>query len=187
MIYPKKLSSKNRDRIVNLLLLVTILISIILVIINGILNPQIPWSAITNASIIYVWVTVIYSIKKNTNIAAHVLVQMVAISLLLMYIDKSLIFKGWSVYVGMPIVFIVANITMLILSILYYKKYTKYAIYQLMIVFISLIQVILFFKGIMNLEILNIISILIALINFLVSIILSGKAFYKVLVCNFHL
>lgn len=187
MIYPKKLSGKNREKLVNTLLAISVIIGIILVIINGILNPMIPWSAIANAGIVYIWVTVIYSIKRNTNIAAHVLVQMIAISLLIMYIDNSLGFKGWSIYIGIPIVFIIANITMLVLSILYYKKYTKYAIYQLIIVFISLFQLILFFKEIMNLEILNIISIVIAIINFIVSIILSGKAFYKVLVCSFHL
>lgn len=187
MIYPKKLSSKKSEKIINILLAVSIIIAGLLILLNGILNPNIPWSAIANAGIIYIWITVMYSIKKNTNIAAHVLVQMIAISILVVYIDKRLGFQGWSTYIGVPIILIVANITMLIVSILSYKKYTKYAIYQLIIFFISMIQIILSSKGIIELKTLNIVSIVISLINFTVSIILSGKAFYKVLVCNFHI
>lgn len=187
MIYPKKLSNRKREIIINSLMIISALISIILVIINKKINPNIPWAAITNAGIIYIWITVMYSIKRNTNIAAHVLLQMIAISLFIYYIDNRLGFKGWSLYIGMPIVLIIANITMLILSIIFHKKYTKYAIYQLIIVLVSTFPVVLSSKGIIKLEILNIISIVISLINLTVSLILSGKAFYKVLECNFHL
>ncbi|MEG1142426.1 MAG: DUF6320 domain-containing protein, partial [Clostridia bacterium] len=73
MIYPKKISAKKTGIIIKGLLIISIIIGIILVIINKLTTPQIHWAAISNAGIIYVWVTVIYSINKNTNIAAHVM------------------------------------------------------------------------------------------------------------------
>ena len=187
MIYPDKLSSKKKNKLINVLLIISIMVSIILVLINKVTSPNIPWSGIANAGIIYIWITVIYSIKRNTNIAAHVLLQMIIISLVLLYIDNRLNFYGWSVYIGIPIILMVANVTMFVLTIVSYKKYTKYAIYQLIIVFLSLNQYILAYKGIMRLGVLNIVAIGISLFNFIVSLILSYKEFYRVLKCKFHM
>lgn len=81
----------------------------------------------------------------------------------------------------------VANVTMFVLTIVSFKKYTKYAIYQLIIVFLSLNQYILASRGIMELGLLNKIAIGISLFNFVVSIFLSYKEFYKALKCKFHM
>ena len=54
---------------------------------------------------------------------------MVIISLVLLYIDERLGFRGWSITIGIPIVIMAANVTMLVLSIICYKKYVKYAPY----------------------------------------------------------
>jgi len=187
MIYPQKLSSKNRDTLINILLISSIIIALVLVLINRLTTPNIPWAAISNAGIIYIWITVIYSIKRNTNIAAHVLLQMIIISLVLLYIDKRLGFYEWSIYIGIPIILMVANITMLVLAIVSHKNYTKYVIYQLIIIFTSLSQLALVLNGIIELRVLNIIAIGISLLNFVISLALSHKEFYKMLRCKFHM
>lgn len=187
MIYPQKISSKNTDKIIKILVLVSIALGVILFLINRTFTPNIPWSPITNAGIIYIWITVIYSIKRNANIAAHVLLQMIIMSLLLLYIDDKLSFRGWSIYIGIPIILMIANLTMLILAIVSYKKYTRYAIYQLIIVLISMIPIILLLKGFISFSILHIIAIGISLINFSISLALSYKDFYKTLICKFHI
>jgi len=187
MIYPKKLSSKKSEKLINALLIISIIIAVLLVLVNKITSPHIPWSAIANSGIIYIWITVIYSIKRNTNIAAHVLLQMIVISFLMLYIDKRLNFQRWSIYIGIPIVLIIANATMLILSIISYNKYSRYAMYQLVIVFLSIIPCILEIKGIIEFRILNIIAIGVSILNFVISIILSYKSFYKMIICKFHM
>ena len=187
MIYPQKLSSKKSDKLINALLICSVIITLMLFFINKITSPSIPWSGIANAGIIYIWITVLYSVKRNTNIAAHVLLQMIIVSILLLYIDNRLNFYGWSIYIGIPITIMVANVTMLVLSIVSYKKYTKYAIYQLVIVLLSMLQVVLAFNGIIELKILNNISIGVSLFNLIFSLILSCKDFVKVLICKFHM
>jgi len=187
MIYPQKLSSKNGDKLINILLIISIIIAVILVLINKITSPNIPWASIANAGIIYMWITVIYSIRRNTNIAAHVLLQMIAISAFIFYIDQRLNFRGWSIYIGIPIILMVANATMLVLSIVGYKKYIKYALYQLIIVFLSITQIVVVSKGIMPLGILNKIAIGISLFSFVISLSLSYKEFYKIIICKFHI
>ena len=137
MIYPQKLNNKKREIIFNLLIIISSILAILLIVINRLTTPEIHWSAIANCGIIYIWVTAIYSIKRSTNIGGHVLLQIIAISIVLLYIDKTAGFTGWSIHIGIPIVLIVANATMLILTMISYRKYVRYAIYQLAIIFIS--------------------------------------------------
>ena len=187
MIYPQKLSSKKSDHLIYALLSGSIIIGIILVIINRITSPNVRWAGIANAGIIYTWITVIYSIKRNRNIASHVLLQMLIISLVLLYIDNRLGAFGWAIHIGVPITLMAANITMLVLAIVSYKNYTRYAMYQLIIVLGSIIQIIPAFIGIIEFGMLNQISIGISLLNLAISIVLRYKEFWKMLVCKFHM
>ena len=109
MIYPKKLSSKKGELVLKILLLVSILIAILLVVINKLTTPNISWAAIANGGIVYIWIIVLYSINKNVNIAGHVMVQTIAISLLTLFIDYKLGFSGWSINISIPIIIIIAN------------------------------------------------------------------------------
>ena len=129
MIYPKKLSSKKGELVLKILLIVSILIAILLLVINKLTTPNISWAAIANGGIVYIWIIVLYSINKNVNIAGHVMVQTIAISLLTLFIDYKLGFSGWSINISIPIIIIIANVSMLILTIVSHRKYIKYAIY----------------------------------------------------------
>ena len=104
MIYPQKMTSKKSNELVNMLIISSIMIGTVMFIINKFTSPTIPWSAIANAGLIYVWITVLYSIRRNTNLAGHVLLQIITMSLVIFYIDKRLNFHGWSIYIGIPII-----------------------------------------------------------------------------------
>ena len=110
MLYPQKISAKKCNFIKRLLIVITVLISIILIIINKLTTPKIPWAALSIAGMIYIWVTAIYSINRNTNIASHVLVQIIIISILVVYIDYTLGFKRWSINIAIPILIMTANV-----------------------------------------------------------------------------
>jgi len=187
MIYPKKLSNRKSKIIINILLVITTIISAILVLINKLTTPNISWSYISILGIIYIWITTIYSIKRNTNIAAHVLLQMVITSIVVFSIDKLLNYRGWSISIAIPIIVIAANTTMLILEIFSYKKYVRYAIYQLIIVCISIIQFIIAINCNIDFKVLNIVSVGISMLNFLISMIFSYKELYKTIICKFHI
>lgn len=162
-------------------------IAILLLIINRFTTPGIPWAALVNAGILYAWITVIYSIKKNINIAGHVLVQIIALSVLTAYIDYELGWRAWSINIAIPIMIIAANITMLILTIVSYKKYVRYAIYQLIIVLFSMLPIILIRENIMKSGILNIISSGICFINFILCLVLCTKDIKEAIIRKFHI
>lgn len=187
MIYPQKLSSKKGEAVLKILLGTSVLLGIILVIINKLTTPNIHWAALANCGIIYIWITVIYSIKKGTNIAGHVLIQTIAISAATLYIDDRIGFRGWSINIAIPIILITANVTMLILTIITRKNYIKYAIYQLMIVLITLVSMWLILEQIIKLRILSNITIIISVINLLFSLILCFKDVKEALIRKFHM
>ena len=137
--------------------------------------------------IIYTWITVMYSIKSGNNIAGHVFIQTVLISIVTIYIDKSIGFTGCSIYIANPITLITANSTMSILTMISHKKYIKYAIYQLIIVLISMFPIILFLKNIMELKLLNNISIGVSIFNLIISLILCYKDIKDEIIRKFHM
>ena len=94
MIYPQKINSKKGDKIIYSLITASIIVAVILFVINKLTTPQIHWAALANCGIIYTWLTVMYSIKKGTNIAGHVLIQTILVSIVLLYIDKTIGYHG---------------------------------------------------------------------------------------------
>lgn len=187
MIYPQKLNSKKGDIILKVFILVSIFLAILLVIINKLTTQSIPWAALANGGIVYIWVTVFYSIRKNINIAGHVLLQTIAISLLSVYIDYELGLKGWSFNIVIPILIMIANITMLVLTIVSHKKFIKYAIYQLIIVLLSSLPLILLAENIIQNRTLTIISIGISILNLLFSLVLCTKDIKEIIIRKFHM
>lgn len=187
MIYPEKVKAKKSDKIIKILVGVSIGIAIMLLLINKLATPNIPWAALANAGILYSWITVMYSIRKNVNIAGHVLLQTIALSILTVYIDYQLGFKGWSINIAIPIMIMIANITMLVLTIVSYKKYMKYAIYQLMIVLFSMLPVVLITENMVQNKTLSIIASCISILNFVLCLILCAKDMKEAIIRKFHM
>lgn len=187
MIYPKKLNVKNSEKILHLSLVISLVVAIILIVINRLTTPGMPWAALANCGIVYIWITVIYCIKKNINIAGHVLIQTIAISIVTLYIDDKLGFKGWSLDIAIPIILIVANTTMLILTMVSRKKYIKYAIYQLMLVILSLAPVFFLMNNLMELKVLSKISIIISALNLTITLILCYKDVKEAVIRKVHM
>ena len=187
MLYPNKLNRKKGEFIIKILIGVSIIIAVLLIIINKICTPQVRWAGLANAGIIYIWITVLYSINRNTNIAAHVLLQMIAISILTIYIDYKTGLIGWSINLAIPIVIIIANISMLVLTMVSYKKYIRYAIYQLMVCIFSFIPVYFIYENLVGNKIISYIAMGISVINFILTICLCAKDVWQAIIRKFHM
>ena len=186
MIYPKKINASKGEIIIKIMIAISILLAILLTIINKLTSPNIPWAAIANSGIIYIWIITIYSINRNVNIAGHVVVQTIAVSLLTVFIDYKIGFRGWSLSLAIPIILIVANLAMLILTIVSHKKYFRYAIYQLFILISSILPAILIGEKIVKEPIMGIIAIGISILNLFITIILSARDLKEAVKRKFH-
>lgn len=187
MIYPKKINASNGEIITKIMLAISIIVAIVLTVINKLTTPNIPWAALANSGIIYIWVITIYSIHRNVNIAGHVVVQTIAVSLLTVFIDYKIGFKGWSLSLAIPIILIIANLAMLILTIVSHKKYLRYAIYQLFILIFSILPAILIGEKIVTEPIMGIIATGISILNLIITIILSAKDLKEAVIRKFHM
>ena len=170
MIYPKKLNSRKSEKIFNIFLVASIIIGIILVIVNKLTTPDIPWAALTNLGIIYIWAIIIYCTKKSSNIAGHILLHMICASIIVLFIDKQFGAIGWSISIAIPIILMTANITMLILTIVSYKKYIKYAIYQLIILMLSFVPCLFILNNKLTFGVLGQISFIVSILNLIITI-----------------
>ena len=178
MLYPK-LNHVKRN---NIILIISIAISIILIdvllLINVLVDKTNHWSLLCVAGILYVYGTIIYTKKRNINIASNVFVQCLLVSLLIIAIDYFIGFSGWSLNISIPIVVIVANSTLMILTIVSRKRYMKYAMYHVLTFLFSMIPLILMFMGIIQNKVLTIVSSSIAAFSLLLTIILCGRAMW---------
>lgn len=187
MLYPQKLNRKKSDLIIKIMIGVSVAIAFLLVLINHLATPKVHWAGLANAGILYVWITVMYSINKNTNIAAHVLLQTIAISLLTVYIDYKTGMKGWSFNLAIPIIIIVANVTMLVLTIVSHKKYIRYSIYQLIICMLSLIPIFLVHENVAKNVVMSYVASGISAVNFVLTICLCARDVKEEVVRKFHM
>lgn len=132
-LYPNIINIKTSDIVLNILTIISEVICVVSVILNAIFTPNFKWSYIVILGIVYTWITVMYSIKKTVNIASHVLLQTFIDSILVILLDVIIGYRGWSIWLALPIIICTSNITMLVLTIITRKKYFKYAIYQIML------------------------------------------------------
>lgn len=187
MFYPQKINAKKTDIIIKIAILISIIAGILLVVINRLVSPKIHWAGYCNAGIIYIWITVLYSINKNVNIARHLFIQMLAISALCVYIDCKIGFEAWSINIAIPIIVIIINISMLILSIANRNNYIHYAIYQLLIVLVSLIPIFLVYEKLVNDKTLSVVATSVSGVNLLLSLLLHRKDIKEEIVRKFHI
>ena len=115
------------------------------------------------------------------------MIQTLAISLLTAYIDYRIGFRGWSIEIAIPIIIIISNLTMLILTIVSYKRYIRYAIYQLIIVLFSALPAVFMTERIIHNNALSIIATIISLLNFIICLVFCSKDIKEAIVRKFHM
>lgn len=187
MLYPEITNFKKTNRILKWLIFLSILVSAVCVLINSLCTKQIHWSILCVGGVIYILITTLYSVKKNVNIASHIMVQMICACILLVVIDYSVGYKGWSLNFGIPIAIEAANIAIFVLTIISHKKYFQYVIYQLIIFAISLVPVVLYFMHITTDWLAMTISTGIAVVTLLLTVILCGKDVKEEIQRAFHI
>ena len=187
MIYPKKINSKKIDVFLRILGSIVVLLSILLLIINKLTTPNIYWSHLCIFGFVYTYLTIRYSITKTSNIANHVMIQTILLVILMYFIDYRTGYKGWSISISLPILIIISNIAMFIITIINYKHYEKYATSQLIIVLLSLSTIYFIYKGYITANALIIISISISIFNFVVSLFLCHRDFKEDIIRKFNI
>lgn len=186
-LYPKIRNINRIDKVMLIMTIISFVIGITSLIVNHFVTQHFKWSLLVIVGVIYTWITVMNSIKKNVNIASRVMLQVILIDILCVVLDWIIGYKGWSFTIAIPISIITANVTMLILLMCAFKIYARYIIYQLIIFVWSMIPAVLCLIGWVPTNILTIIATPIAVFSLLLTIVLFAKEVNEEMKKRFHL
>lgn len=188
MLYPKVMDVRKGNKIYNLMIFISAAVYIICKIVNVLCTKDFNWSLIVLLGIIYGWTTVIYALRKHTNISAHVLLHTILLIALTYGLDKYVFdFQGWSIKYALPIILIVANSIMLVLTIVAMKKYMSYAFSHLMILIFSFLPLIAYRMNYSCIFPLVMVVLGIAVISFLLTFIFCRRFLIETLHKTLHL
>lgn len=169
-----------------LFMFISILSAVTSVVTNYLTYNGVIWSAITIAAIIYFWVIMSYSIKRNRNIASQILVQVLCTSIITVIMDNSIGYIGWSVNHVIPEIMILANISVLILVIVNRMYWHTYVLNQIVIAICGLIPGVLFLCGVIKVPLPTIIATATSFIVLVVTMIFGDKSIGSELKRRFH-
>jgi hypothetical protein len=149
--YPTiEVSPQKYNIIKRIFLFISIFSAAASIITNYLTYSGVIWSAITISAIIYFWVIMTYSIKRNRNIASHILVQVLCISFITVVMDKSIGYIGWSINHVIPELLILANVAVLIIVFVNRMYWNTYILNQIVIAVCGLIPGVLFLCGLVQ-------------------------------------
>ena len=186
--YPEiKLNPHKYNIIKRTFIFISILSGITTAITNYLTYNGVMWSVITITAIIYFWIMMAYSIRRNTNIASKILVQVLGAAILTVIMDYSIGYSGWSVNHVIPEIITLANISVLILVIINRMYWHTYVINQIIIAIFGLIPGILYLCGLINVPLPTVIATSTSVIVLLGTIIFGDKSIKSELIRRFHI
>jgi len=187
-IYPPFASAeKQRNIALRILLFLAISSMLISIFVNLLTNPKDRWSVYVVISVIYSWILLRSTIMSKKNIAGRLLIQMIAVSLLCIGIEKQSHSSGWALDYVVPFLCIVTILAILIIIFSKQMFYSDYLLYLLLAIIISFVPMILYLFKQINILWPSIAAASVAIMAALGMILFADRATKDELKKRFHL
>lgn len=144
------------------------------------------WSVIAIGLMAYAALTVKYSFMRHANLASKILLQTVAAEVLLVVLDHSIGYNGWSVNYGIPSTILFADLAVVFLILVNRMNWQSYFMYQIAITVFSFIPLILWAAGFLTRPPLALITAAVTVIILVVTIVLGDRSVKTELKRRFH-
>ena len=144
------------------------------------------WSVIAIGLMAYTALTVEYSILRHANLASKILLQTVAAQVLLVALDHSTGYNGWSVNYGIPSTILFADLSIVFLILVNRMNWQSYFMYQIAVTVFSFIPLILWGTGLLTRPSLALITVVVTVIILVVTIVLGDRSVKTELKRRFH-
>ncbi|ADL05791.1 DUF6320 domain-containing protein [Lacrimispora saccharolytica] len=144
------------------------------------------WSVIAIVLMAYTALTVEYSILRHANLASKVLLQTVGAQALLVALDHSTGYNGWSVNYGIPSTILFADLSVVFLILVNRMNWQSYFMYQIAVTVFSFIPLILWAAGLLTRPALAFITVIVTVIILAVTIVLGDRSVKTELKRRFH-
>jgi len=144
------------------------------------------WAAITGGIFAYGLLTLNYAVLHNAGYLAKIIVQTFCGMILVVLIDFSLGFNGWSLNYVFPAGVLAVDVGIIILMIVNSRNWQSYILFQLFMTLWSLLPIFLYQKNIITDPVLSIIALVFSAILFLGTFIIGGRRASTELKRRFH-
>lgn len=134
--------------VVKLYCFLAIVVEAGLIIINYRFYSGIWWSAISGIAILYFYVTLRYSIQKNSGYKRVILTQIFGGVLLTVAIDLIIGYRGWSVNYVVPSAILLIDLAIMILMLVNLEYWQSYIVLQILTLLLSGVALIFWWTGI---------------------------------------
>lgn len=185
--YPDvKAVSRKLSFVVRLHSFLAIVVEAALITINYLTYRGIWWSAISGIIILYFFITLNYSLKKNNGYKTVILVQLIGAVLLAIVSDFIVGYQGWSVNYVLPSAILLLNATIGILMIINASNWQSYLLMQIFTVLLSCGCVILWKFGFIKGPVLTSVALAVSLCFLLGTLIFGERKAKAELKRRFH-
>lgn len=174
------------DLICQILLLFVIAGGIASLFLNRYIANEIPWSFIAIIGEIYIYFSVKAILRKNKNIPILILFQMALVGAVVIVIDNTLGWTGWSLNYVIPFEIIAGSVILTVISIFVPKRYKEYIFYIFIIAIIGVLCLIAVWQNWVTVEWPCIICVLYSTLTVLSMLIFSGRRFNNELKKRLH-
>ncbi len=144
------------------------------------------WSIIAIGLMAYTALTVEYSVLRHANLASKILLQTVAAQILLVALDHSTGYNGWSVNYGIPSTILFADLSIVFLILVNRMNWQSYFMYQIAVTVFSFIPLILWATGLLTRPFLALFTVTVTVIILAVTIALGDRSVKTELKRRFH-
>lgn len=151
--YPDvRVKTRKLKRISRIAMYFALLIEIFLVVVNYYTYSRTHtwWSAISGGAIIYLIFTVRDILNKRTGHIRKIYVQMIGLIALIVCIDLTLGFSGWSLEYGLPCVILGIDLTIILCMIINYANWQNYLVMQIFTVLLGGLDMIFYLTGVVE-------------------------------------
>ena len=142
---------KNKVRALNLIVkiytFVAIIVEAVLIIVNVRTFRNLWWSAISGIAILYLYVTLRFSIQKNRGYRRTIMIQLIGATLLSVAIDFIVGYRGWSVNFVLPGAILLLDLAIFILMIVNKSYWQSYILMQMFTTILGIMVLLFWHQG----------------------------------------
>lgn len=187
-MYPDvKEVSRILSFVVKLYAFLAIVVEAGLIAINYFTYKGIWWSAISGIAILYFYITLRYSIQKNSGYLRTILIQMIGAVLLAVAIDMIVGYRGWSVNYVLPSAILLMDLAIVILMLVNLDYWQSYILLELLTLLLSLMTLIFWWTGIIENPVVAVVAAAVSGVLFVGTLIFGDRRAKNELKRRFHM
>ncbi len=178
--------NKRIGFILRIILFAIIVAEIIAIVINCFTTPELYWSALCGASAAYIYLILVYWIKRDMGFSMKIALQFFMTMLFLFAIDYYTGMKGWALTWAIPGLILLGDVSVFFFMMMYIRNWFSYIPLVIFFAVCSVIILILYFVGYVHMVVMPVICTLVSGLYLLSVILFGNREFSAEMQRRFH-